>query len=174
MMDFSQFKKLTIGGVELKQLLINGIQVWKAISYTNQIPISTDASGNIYNGKGYKANVFVHTNGDSSMSGYYSTGYIPCAPGSVIRLKNAPLLQGNAYCRIAFFDSNKTRIGHANAGATYIMNTVFKGVLDSNNNYVELTVKEYSGTSAGMAYVRFTTTYLGADSVITINQEITD
>ena len=30
MMDFSAIKKLTIGGVELKQLFIGGIQVWKS------------------------------------------------------------------------------------------------------------------------------------------------
>lgn len=29
MMDFSKFRKLYINGVELKQLFINGIQVWK-------------------------------------------------------------------------------------------------------------------------------------------------
>lgn len=174
MIDFSKFKKLSIAGVELKQLLINGIQVWKAISYTNQIPISTDASGNIYNGKGWRENVFVHTSGDSARSGYYSTGYIKCDPGSVIRLKNAPFKKSDAYCRIVFFDSNKTRIAHAAGNATYVLGTAFKGVLDSNDNYIELTVKEYTNTSVGMAYVRFTTTYLGADSVITINQEITD
>lgn len=49
-MDFSTLKKLTIDGVELKQLLINGIQVWKASSYKNLVTNSPDVDGKPYNG----------------------------------------------------------------------------------------------------------------------------
>ena len=41
-MDFSVIKKLTIGGIELKQLFINGVKVWAMKTFTNQVPISTD------------------------------------------------------------------------------------------------------------------------------------
>ena len=44
MIDFSKFKKLTIGGVELKQLFINGIRVWKS-GYKNWVKFSTENGG---------------------------------------------------------------------------------------------------------------------------------
>ena len=55
MMDLTKLKKLVIGGIELKQLLINGVQVWKS-GYKNWVKYSTEADGvTIYNGGlGYK------------------------------------------------------------------------------------------------------------------------
>lgn len=174
MIDFKNLKKLTIGGVELKQLLINGIQVWKAISYTNQIPISTDVSGAIYNGKGWKENTYIQPSGDQTLSGYESTGFIPCKVGDVIRLKNVTMTKGNAYCRIVFYKSDKTRINHAQCNSSWYVDTCFKGVVDGNNSYTQFTIINLSEMTAGTAYIRITANHIDNNSIITINQEITD
>ena len=173
-MDFSKFKNLTIGGIDLKQLFVGGIQVWKAVSYTNQIPISTDASGNVYNGKGYKDNTYVTgTGADDTKPNYDSTGYIPCKVGDVIRLKDCNFVKGDLNCVMNFFSAKGTnRIGQVQAHSTWFTESEFKGVLDSNNHYVQFTIKSISGITAGMNYIRVTTAGLTSASVITINEEI--
>lgn len=176
MIDFKNLKKLTIGGVELKQLFINGIQVWKAASYTNQIPISTDQSGAVYNGKGWKANTRVDPSGDQTVSGCESTGFIPCKVGDVIRLKNVTMPKGNANCRIVFYKSDKTRINHAQCNSSWYVDTCFKGVLDSNNSYTKFTITSASCAemTSGTAFIRITANHIDDNSIITINQEIKD
>ena len=173
-MNLSGFKELTIGGVKLKELLINGIQVWKAISYTNQIPISTDANGNIYNGKGWKGNTRVDPSGDVTVSGYESTGFIPCKVGDVIRLKNVTMTKGNVNSRIVFYKSDKTRINHAQCNSSWYVDTCFKGVLDSNNSYTQFTItsKNCSEMTNGTAFIRITANQIDSTSIITINEEI--
>ena len=171
-MDFSQLKKLTIGGIELKQLFIDGIQIWKAISYINQIPVSTDASGAIYNGKGYKEKTYINNGVEGSNSTTDSTGFIPCKVGDIIRMKNMPFSSTVAQCRISFFKSDKTFIGQVLVSSSWYMDTKFIGVKDSNGNYTELTITNVSGITANCAFVRITAIDITADSVVTINQEI--
>ena len=62
-------------------------------SYINQIPISTDASGNVYNGVGYKVGARCNSSGEivdltGGSNPPFCTGFIPCKQGDVIRLKN--------------------------------------------------------------------------------------
>lgn len=88
-MDLSLFKKLTVGGVELKQLFINGIQVWKS-GPKNWVKYSTEADGvTIYNGGlgcmyGYRMN---SSGAVKEAAGANHTGYIPMTFGDVIRAK---------------------------------------------------------------------------------------
>lgn len=173
-MDFSQFKSLTIGGVELKQLSINGVQVWAAqtASYTNQIPISTDASGAIYNGKGWKENTWVNGGNEAYNWGTYVTGFIPCKAGDVIRLKNVTFNTSSNLGRLSFFNSSKAYIGQVMSNGTWYLNTEFKGVTDASGNYTQWTIKSVSGISANCAFIRITAQGTLADSIITINEEI--
>ena len=173
-MDFSQFKSLIIGGVELKQLSINGVQVWnaEAASYTNQIPISTDASGAIYNGKGWKEHTWVNGGNENYNWGTYVTGFIPCKVGDIIRLKDVTFNNSTAYGRLSFFNSNKTYIGQVLSNGTWNLDTEFKGVKDASGNYTQLTIKSLSGVSANCAFIRITAQGLTDASIITINEEI--
>ena len=174
MIDFTKIKKLSIGGIELKQLFINGIQVWKGSSYTNQIPISTDASGAVYNGKGWKEHYWVNNGSESYFWNMSCTGFIPCKVGDVIRLKNVTFNNSNNYGRISFFKSDKTYISQVLSNGTWYLDTEFKGVKDASGNYVELTIKSISGISANCAFIRISAqALLTDDSIITINEEIT-
>lgn len=75
-------------------------------TYTNQIPISTDASGNVYNGVGYKVGARSNSNGEivdltGGSNPPFATGFIPCKQGDIIRLKNcyihATPIDGDSY-----------------------------------------------------------------------------
>lgn len=170
-MNLSGFKELTIGGVKLKELLINGIQVWKAVSYTNQIPISTDANGNIYNGKGWKENTWVNGGVESEYYGKEATGYIPCKVGDIIRFKNVGF-DNTKENRLAFYKSDKSYIANVIGNSTYILNTTFKGVKDANGYYTQLTIASHS-TTTNCGFVRISCGEIDSSSIITINQEIT-
>ena len=170
MMDFSGLKKLTIDGIELKQLFINGIQVWTGVSYTNQIPISTDASGNIYNGKGWKDNTWLNGGNESTVSGRETTGFIPCKVGDVIRFQNVGF-DNTATNRLTFYKSDKTYIANVIGSSTYVLNTSFKGVKDADGFYTQLTISSRTET-ANCGFVRVSCDRIDASSVITINQEI--
>ena len=171
MMDFSSFKKLTIGGIELKQLFINGIQVWKGVSYKNWIPNSVDASGNIYNGNGFKANTYINNGNEGTSNGKYATGYIPCKIGDVIRFKNMTFTATNA-SRITFFDEDKKYISQCNGNSSYNMDTKFQGVKDSDGNYIQLNIVAVAGITAGAQWIRIHCPSITTDSIITINEEI--
>lgn len=169
-MDFSQFKSLTIGGVELKRLSINGVQVWAAAtaSYTNQIPISTNASGAVISTTGYLANTCLNSSGAES---YYwdfeTTGFIPCKVGDLVRLKDVAFSKttNSGSNRIAFYNSSKTFVKTYNAAATYDP----QAVVDANGNWTQFTVPS---AASGATYFRLCCNGITASSIITINQEI--
>lgn len=92
MMDFSELKKLSIGGVELKQLFINGVQVWRS-GYTNLIETATTDPGGteIYGGMGYRDGYRWSLSGGceagNSTDGRLS-GWMPFVSGATYRAKN--------------------------------------------------------------------------------------
>ena len=142
-----------------------------ALACVNQIPISTDSSGSIYNGVGYKTNVYISSDGnDKDLTGYCSTGYIPVQIGDVIRLENMTFSQADDKCRIFFYDANKQFVYQVNASSPYYMDTTFKGVLE-NGNYVQLTLNNHANISTA-AYIRICCPDIDEDSVLTVNEEI--
>jgi len=83
--------------------------------FTNQLPISTDTDGTIYNGTGYKYGQRLSSSGTlGNQNNSYVTGFIPCKVGDIIRMRNmkyqkttidGSVAPGNQ--RITFYDSNK-------------------------------------------------------------------
>ena len=60
-----------------------------APAYTNQIPVSADANGAVYNGTGYKSGVYLNSAGvELSGTGLVTSGYIPVKKGDIIRIKD--------------------------------------------------------------------------------------
>lgn len=169
-MDFRTLKKLTIGGVELKQLFIDGVQVWKGVNYTNQIPISTDKDGSIYNGKGYKENTYDNNGNVGSNSTTDLTGFIPCKAGDVIRVKNMPFGASVSQCRMTLYNSSKSLVAQYLGSSTWYMDRVLKGVKDASGNYIQWTMANPSGKT--VAFIRLSAISITADSVVTINQVI--
>ena len=181
MMDFSAIKKLTIGGVALKQLFINGIQVWK--SFTNQVPISTDTDGSIFNGVGYKENVRLSSSGgisSSAQNGSVTTGFIPAARDDVVRIKGATWSRvGGQHYYYNFYDSAKKLLlaysADSFAGGDWVGVSVTydaeTGVTTFDFRNVTTTSSWYNQTK-NTAFIRINAKGKGADLIVTVNEEI--
>lgn len=143
----------------------------------NWIPKSTEVDGvTIYNnGKGYKEDTRWSKSGggDISEPGVTVSGYIPVKVGDVIRIKNITMNKNyqasNAnVCNVCYFWSLAATDG-ASGDATVIAND-FSGIFDANGNLTQFTIPE----SLHPTYIRLNTSYIGPDSILTINEEIPD
>lgn len=186
-MDFSAIKKLTIGGVALVKLFINGVQVWAAKTFTNQVPISTDTDGSIFNGVGYKENVRLSSSGgisSSAQNGSVTTGFIPFhGDGDVIRMKGVewkmatPNYGGHFY--IVFYDASKKLLAYTSSATYEKYSHVLTVARDANG--VESFVfnqdygdsNEFLNSVRATKFIRITAYGKGADFIVTINEEIT-
>ena len=142
-------------------------------AYTNQIPISTDTDGSVFNGVGYQEGYRLSSSGGlSDAPGMYVTGFIPAEYLSVVRLKNVGHNYNESTAtsqRIALYDANRNFLFTANANATSALLKQF----DADGNLTQFTVTNYGGNDASTAaYFRINGSYIGADSVITVNEEI--
>lgn len=114
---------ITMGGVDVSTFYKDGIisipevtgdivitatAITQAPSYTNQIPISTDSAGAIYNNIGYKDGYRISDSGVDEEYGHKSvTGFIPIKKGDTIRIKGIYNNDVNS-CRICTYDNSKT------------------------------------------------------------------
>lgn len=141
----------------------NAVQV----SYTNQLPISTDASGNVFNGKGYKENTYISSGNEGTKNGTFTSGFIPCKVGDTLYFENVGMQNGQDGHRIAFYKSDKsylslTKTNNANfAGLTY----------GTDGNITKIVIPSGSYTNS-TAFLRFCCSYIGDDSIVTVNEPI--
>lgn len=176
-----------------------GISVTATATYTNQIPISTNGSGGIFNGTGYMASKRLSSDGSgeawlegSPTNPVFVTGYIPVKHGDIIRLKNCYIdvdgingakdasLDKPYYGYAAkdlknwYYDSNKQTASSAN---WTIMNNggnnlaQYKScVIDADGHISQFTM-DIDGVS-NPGYLRLV---LGGDpttAIVTVNEEI--
>lgn len=167
------------------------IGVLNTASYTNQIPISTDTDGSIFNGTGYKASARCSSDGSisditSGTNPAFVTGFIPCKQGDIIRLKNCYIhahgtnaayeaIYGNgAYgLRSGLYNSSKAKIAVFSWGNLSQGNDQEYISYVQNGNDYKLT--EFSIAYANTAYIRLTLATDGdpANAIVTVNEEIT-
>ena len=178
-MDFSKLKKLTIGGVELKQLFINGIQVWKS-GYKNWVKFSTKEDGKtIYNGGlGYKDGFRVRSGGaEAEMGNAACTGFMPVTAGDIVRLSGYDVKYvGGPHNAINVANASFTNLGQivANNSRSY-------GCFESTVHNWDDVILEKSGvyywvvpSGYNIAYIRVTGygDNIGSKMIVTINEEI--
>ena len=137
----------------------------EGIAYTNRLPIATDNDGSVYNGVGYKSGVrWSNSSGaETPYDNCYLSGYIPVTAGDIVRLKNIEMLSvtdGNLSA-IYFFSDYGVSAGYVNCSTN--MDTV--SPVWEDNSLVQFTAT-YSG------FFRLCTSYLGPDSVVTVNEPI--
>lgn len=144
-----------------------------SVNYINQIPISTDGEGNVYNTKGYKEDVRVSGGVDATYEGVTTTGYIPIREGDIIYLKNVTMPKGGNYsCRAIIFNAKKEEGG---TQSNVTESSPAEWVWDENNNAVQFKIPSGYFTSATpnrAAFVRVQAAYIGPDSIITVNEPI--
>lgn len=169
---------------------IGALTVGAVAAYTNQIPISTDTSGSVYNGTGYQEKKRLNSNGvetdldnQDATNPTFITGFIPVKTGDVIRLKNCFLsteltedacknLYGEAPygIRSGLYDSSKSKVavfswGEAATSATNVI---------SNCTAVGEMITEFTIAQSGVSYIRLTLAATGSpsDAIVTVNEEI--
>lgn len=179
---------ITMGGVDVSTFYKDGIisipevtgdivitatAVTQAPAYTNQIPISTDSTGAIYNSIGYKDGYRISDSGVDEEYGHKSvTGFIPIKKGDTIRIKGV-YNNDVTSCRIATYDSSKTFQTSRN-GAIFSTTGSYSLV----NDIMTYTPNEYTVNDAAR-YFRFscdTGAHTGEEDgsklIITINEPI--
>lgn len=182
---FSNLKALTIPNGEVVKIECNGSVLWEMpSSYTNQVPISTNESGNVYNSLGYKNGYRLRSSGAEGTSGTQCcTGFIPCKAGDIIRFcfaSKSPLWTAytSAYTGLNFSNTSKTNIGQITSQpASY---GIFEGTTEVNKVKKVGDVWEYTvPNNSDIRFVRFTAPYYsnnnwigGADLIVTVNEPI--
>lgn len=142
-------------------------------AYTNQIPLSVDASGAVYNGVGYKSGYYLDSAGSEvSGSGVVVSGYIPVKKGDIIRIKDTSQASIDTTLALTL---TAAKAGTASCGKTI-------AAIQSNTLYGTMTVNGNVATwdTSGIGYyfwndfawLRVTTH--SADAIVTVNEEITD
>ena len=141
-------------------------------AYTNQIPISTDSSGNIFNGTGYKTGYCLSSSGAEVSDGVHIvSGFIPVTKGDIIRIKD---IQFDETLMLALYPASRPNSSN-NIGKTMmaIRDGTAYGVLTVSNN--EIT---WDTSSIGyyfwndFAYLRVTVN--SPSAVVTVNEEIAE
>lgn len=128
-----------------------------ATGFTNQIPLSIDSSGAVYNGVGYKAGYRLSTSSgnESAASGMTVTGFIPVPAAATIRIKGIDLTSGNS--TMAWYNTNFKFQSGAYCNGTF-------EAADANG-----VRKKTFGNPAG--YVRISGAF-GDNPIITVNEPI--
>ena len=182
MIDFTKIKKLSIGGIELKQLLINGIQVWKS-GYKNWVRYSTESDGKtIYNGGlGYKNGYRVRSGGAEGSTDHGScTGFIPVKGGDAVYFSGWDITAKENENAINVANGAFENIGQA-AGMGYygiFLNGYSAYTLDS---LIEVSSGVWKWivppAASGVAYIRVSGFKKnggpGPNMIVTVNEEIT-
>jgi hypothetical protein len=181
-MNLSNHKKVFIDGVEMKELSVNGVRIWKG-GYTNLVPLSTEADGTtIYNnGLGYKDGYRVRSSGAETTSEIAScTGYIPVKGEDIIRLSGYNVALAHVGNAINVFDGALNNLGQvvanrANSGYGIFEKTAYASYCW--NSIVENPTGVYTWIvppDTSIAYMRVTgyTGSVGSKMIVTINEEI--
>ena len=134
----------------------------------NQLPISIDENGNVYNGVGYKANTrySYSSKAEVEQSGIYLSGYIPVSVGSAVTIENVGLTTTGDSSRVnvVVFGADKTAWESLNV-ATLIDR--YSATLADDGE----TVTQFVIADEGASFIRFNATYLGADSIVTVSDQ---
>lgn len=141
------------------------------VAYTNQIAISTDTDGSIFNGTGYKTGFHLTSSGTlEEWSGIEVTGFIPCVKGDVVRLSGIAMSKNDndagSVDRISFYDGSKAHLQTINV----MQNSVgwWGASYDSDGNLTQFT----NTKATTSAYMRLSAHEIDADSVITVNEAL--
>lgn len=154
--------------------------------YTNLVPTSIDADGSVFNGTGYQDGKRLSSSGaikDYTARQSTVTGFMQAKVGDVIRMKgvaprftyvNGDITAEAGY--ICFYDANFTLVDTFNGSGYSAKNTV----VDETNSSWEtdangvVTANIAWKSDGSFTYFRISGYGIGADAIITVNEEITD
>ncbi len=167
MIDFAGVTDIKTPRGHLQKITQNSEVLWEKVRYTNWVLKSTDVTGNVYNGMGFRLDLYLSSGNEVAKVGVGCTGFIPAKYNDLLNFKNAGFNINDNYSRICYYDADKNYIGIAKASAfTDNGSTV---LINSDTGEVHKVRVSYN--SCG--FVRVCATGLNGKSVITINEEIT-
>jgi hypothetical protein len=175
--------KVTMGGTDISASAVSGGNISIAevtgnivitavaeeavVEIVNQIPLSTDANGNLFNGgQGWKTGYRLGGDGtEKALSGIEVTGFIPISYGDTIYMKN---ITDDGTHIMGVYNSSHAKIG------TRTFKNIFGGAVSGEllSMVVDDKWATETGASSGVAYLRVSATEITADSIITVNQPI--
>jgi hypothetical protein len=127
---------------------------------------------------GYQSGSRLSSGGEeSAYNGSYLTGYIPAKAGSVIRLKNVTFQTGvttgltSSNQRLAYYDADKKFLSLSNADDVANTKYNYNATVDDGGVITQFVLTS-SATDA--AYIRLNGSYIGDDSIITVNEEMVE
>lgn len=184
---FDNAKTVTFAGKAVAKLELAGKKIWEAITFTNQVPISTDTDGSIYNKVGYKDNVRLSSSGGvsgSAQNNSTTTGFIPFGGDTtVIRIKGVEWLNAHVsgHYYLNFYDGSKKFLTYLSSESYHNSTWTHVIVVTRDANGIETVTFNtgYGDTNAFLnyvrnaKYVRITAKGSGANMIVTINEEIT-
>ena len=183
-LDFSQYKSLTVDGINLKKLYVG--------KYNNAIFNAIDTDGSHYNGCGYIEGYRLNSSGTlTAQNNTVSSGFIPCTQHSVIRMSGTTLSYipsggFNGYLYLQFYDSDFALLGGMNwdyNGGENASNIFFHGdlVIDYDNSTVTTDANgcttfqmRFSDEeeSSQIAYFRINGYGEGENIIVTVDSEL--
>lgn len=147
----------------------------KIISYTNQVTLSTDINGNIFNNTGYKDGYRINSSGvEAEYNRYACTGFIPFTKGQTIRIGGEGITFSDYGCVVMFYDLSKAVLTNKGIGYQHVGNTSYGTwttentsvfCLDPNDNYPNTLTTE-------QGYIRVSAKGNGANLIVTLDEKI--
>lgn len=159
-------------------------------NFTNQISISTDTDGSVYDTDGFAENMYLSSGVPASRSGIDCSGFIPIGCGSsstasgeqVVRLSGITATTDTNF-RFAFYDSDKNYLNVQMYGTQLDSNTFGIAIphkLDADGNIIELDLTaitayfaENASSYGTTAFIRICCPNIDSNSILTVNEEIT-
>ena len=147
------------------------------LAYTNLLPSATDASGNVYNGTGFKLGVRLSGSAGTETSAtsetFGTSGYIPVSIGDTVRIENYYAPTGIASYMISYAATDKTKLIHQTFTAYASQDKWVSGswwTVKDGVTTVEITEALFGATTG---FIRFSGA-ITAETIVTVNQEIDD
>ena len=141
-------------------------------AYTNKIPLSTDASGAVLNGVGYQSGT-LNMSGAVATGTSFVSGFIPVKKGDVVRVKDPSSTSFSTGLVFAMYKSDKATGNNIGRYINTMQTSSAYGAVSISGN-----VLTWDTSGIGyyfwndFEYLRVTTN--SADSVVTINEDITE
>lgn len=147
----------------------------KIVNYTNQVTISTDADGNVYNGTGYKDGYRINSSGaEVALNGFATTGFIPFTKGQTIRIGGEGITYAEYGCLLMFYDTAKNCVLNAGIGYQHVGNSTYGTWTTEDTSVFCLDpFNTYPNTLSGNSgYIRISAKGSGANLIVTLDEKI--
>lgn len=147
----------------------------KIVNYTNQVTISTDADGNVYNGTGYKDGYRINSSGaEVALSGFATTGFIPFTKGQTIRIGGEGITYAEYGCLLMFYDTAKNCVLNAGIGYQHVGSTTYgTWTTEKTSVFCLDPFDTYPNTLSGInGYIRISAKGSGANLIVTLDEKI--